>query len=195
MDLIRIGGKGDEGVDLMGWWWLPDSTFRDGDHGQEAEEGPLAPDGWRRLRVFGQCKAEKRKAGPKYVREMEGVVYRHLEALSQNSHTDASRYPVIALLVSLSGFSIGAVRRANASSVPFFLLHISPQEDSSEDDASVHVLRDACWNLALQGVLQGKGEMRCERRIGENGEDLRISHLWWEGKRWEKNTHTAPKYR
>ena len=42
----------------------------------------------RRLRVLAQCKAEKRKMGPAYLRELEGVVYRHA-ALAATTATPA----------------------------------------------------------------------------------------------------------
>ncbi|KIJ63758.1 hypothetical protein HYDPIDRAFT_71022, partial [Hydnomerulius pinastri MD-312] len=62
MSLRRVGGKSDGGIDLVGWWWLPfsDSRYPDGLHR-------------RRLRIVAQCKAEKKKFSPNYVREMEGV--------------------------------------------------------------------------------------------------------------------------
>jgi hypothetical protein len=53
MHLRHVGGRGDGGVDLVGWWFVQ-----------------------RRFRVLAQCKAEKRQFGPRYVREMEGVFYR-----------------------------------------------------------------------------------------------------------------------
>jgi hypothetical protein len=43
------------------------------------EEGAMGRrEEWRRLRVVGQCKAEKKGLGPRAVRELEGVVA-HLE--------------------------------------------------------------------------------------------------------------------
>jgi hypothetical protein len=46
----------------------------------------------RRLRVLAQCKAEKKKMGPAYLRELEGVVYRHaaLAATTPPAPTPAS---------------------------------------------------------------------------------------------------------
>src|ERR1700733_5325925 len=58
MSLRRVGGKSDGGIDLLGWWWLPPTD-------------PSASEVMRRrIRVIAQCKAEKKKIGPKYVREM-----------------------------------------------------------------------------------------------------------------------------
>ena len=36
----------------------------------------------RRIRVIGQCKAKRKKVGPNYIRELEGVVYRFILALA-----------------------------------------------------------------------------------------------------------------
>jgi hypothetical protein len=64
MSLTQVGGAGDGGVDLRGWWSVPklgsSSTSTSG-------EG-------RRLRVLGQCKAERKALGPRIVRELEGVM-------------------------------------------------------------------------------------------------------------------------
>jgi Protein of unknown function (DUF2034) len=44
----------------------------------------------RRLRVLAQCKAEKRKMGPAYLRELEGVVYKHASTASTLAAPDWS---------------------------------------------------------------------------------------------------------
>ena len=108
MSLTRVGGSHDGGVDLIGWWWVPDDgenqnpttvtcgacpctpslTTRVLPNSSIPSSDPLKatepePRAWndatnrRRLRVLAQCKAEKRKVGPAYLRELEGVVYRH----------------------------------------------------------------------------------------------------------------------
>lgn len=55
LDLHRIGGRDDAGIDLVGTWHLPE-------HERE-----------RAIRVLVQCKALKTKLGPNLVRELEGT--------------------------------------------------------------------------------------------------------------------------
>ena len=143
MSLGRVGGKSDGGIDLQGWWWPPSApnAFTDPIHR-------------RRVRVFAQCKAERKKTGPKYIREMEGVLHRQLS--DQN--------PTVALFISQSQFTKAALLRAQSSSIPFFLLHL-PSEH--EDDIGSMV-----WNHALSGtngLLQGKVEARWERSLNHDG--------------------------
>ncbi len=77
----------------------------------------------RRIRVVGQCKAEKKKMGPNYVRELEGVVFRFL-ATSSDATIDPplppqiSTSPVVALLISQSPFTKSTLVRAQSSPIP-----------------------------------------------------------------------------
>ena len=105
----------------------------------------------RRLRVFAQCKAEKRKMGPAYLRELEGVVYRHATTTGTRiptsftpttTTTTAAKVkakeqpspspppppppPPIALLVSESAFTRNCLLAAHASPLPFLLVHLPP---------------------------------------------------------------------
>lgn len=61
MSLTQVGGAGDGGVDLRGWWTVP-------------KLGSTSMSEGRRLRVLGQCKAERKALGPRTVRELEGVM-------------------------------------------------------------------------------------------------------------------------
>lgn len=143
MSLNRVGGKSDGGIDLQGWWWLPfaPNAFTDPAHR-------------RRVRVLAQCKAEKKKTGPKYIREMEGVLHRHFH----------NPNPLVALFISESHFTKEALLRTQSSTIPFFLLHL-PSE--YEDNIGSMV-----WNHALSGtdgLLQGKVEARWERSLDCDG--------------------------
>jgi Protein of unknown function (DUF2034) len=107
----------------------------------------------RRLRVFAQCKAEKRKMGPACLRELEGVVHRYATAPvpaaatitttgirpnpdslrvpetigtvpNDDSNLTLTEPPPIALLVSESAFTRYCVLAAHASPLPFLLVHL-----------------------------------------------------------------------
>lgn len=187
MSLKRVGGKEDGGIDLLGWWWLPTSeSLLDSSVATSSSKR-------RRIRVIGQCKAEKKKTGPKYVRELEGVLFRFLtmsgsldvhnppnpdSVTSINPKT--SQFPIIALLISESEFTKSAILRANSSPIPFFLLHLPPIDnpDSTEDD-DLGNLGMALCNPALcatNGLLKGHLELRWERHeFGGGGRPA----LWW----------------
>ncbi|KAG6379858.1 hypothetical protein JVT61DRAFT_10418 [Boletus reticuloceps] len=153
MSLRRVGGKSDGGIDLIGWWWLPFATDSDPIHRPGAlpdSNGLLR----RRIRVLAQCKAEKKKFTPKYVREMEGVW--HLQARSSPSlaaHPSSptpslpssltyepivpDAYPIVALLLSESPFSQSTALHAYRSTVPFLLIHLPCPSSSSNSSATI----------------------------------------------------------
>lgn len=106
----------------------------------------------RRLRVLSQCKAEKRKMGPAYLRELEGVVYKYASATAAgtlphhpsesesprapqtmipNEPTTSKEPPPIALLVSESAFTRHCLLAAHASPLPFLLVHLPPSPSTS----------------------------------------------------------------
>lgn len=196
MSLKRVGGKEDRGIDLLGWWWLP------------ASESPLdatSSSKRRRIRVIAQCKAEKKKTGPKYIRELEGVLFRFLTMPSgsidvhHNSSPDpdsvasidseTAQIPVIALLVSESEFTKSAILRANSSPIPFFLLHLpaidNPDATGVDDLGNLGM---ALCNPALystSGLLKGLMELRWERHeFGGGGRPA----LWWGNRRLQSWT-------
>lgn len=189
MSLRRVGGKSDGGIDLLGWWWLPPSDSPNASPDKTLNTPPRR----RRLRVLAQCKAEKKKTSPKYVREMEGVLHRYL-ALTRHQRSESSsegdlpgfssQYPLVALLVSESPFTKSTILRAQSSPVPFFLLHIPPLSGPEDEDepAVPGQIGMAIWNPALAGVrglLGGKMEARWERSIHGSGRP----GLWWNGQK------------
>ncbi|KAF5380172.1 hypothetical protein D9615_006109 [Tricholomella constricta] len=186
MTLRRVGGKSDGGIDLLGWWWLPPLNVSD-------HKAPR-----RRLRVLAQCKAEKKKTSPKYVREMEGVLHRYISLLPSlsspyeppNAATDQlthssfqpSQHPLVALLISESPFTKSTVLRAQSSPVPFFLLHLPPVPPPTgtfdPHDEAHEWVGTAVWNPALagtRGLLGGEMEARWERSVNGGGRP----GLWW----------------
>ncbi|TFK39289.1 hypothetical protein BDQ12DRAFT_682513 [Crucibulum laeve] len=206
MSLKRVGGKEDGGIDLVGWWWLPPLTSGTEPTGTpNASALDLQPRS--RVRVIAQCKAEKKKMGPQYVRELEGVMYRFMAmsktvlpgpsaaGLDGSSPIDTSQqqnqFPLVALLISQSQFTKSALLRAQSSPIPFFLLHIPSSEGLPEEtDDAAHPIGSAVWNPALagtRGLLGGQMEVRWERSINGGGRP----GLWWESKRVNSWTPSA----
>lgn len=199
MSLRRVGGKSDGGIDLLGWWWLPST-----------DPSASAKSGHRRIRVIAQCKAEKRKTSPKYVRELEGVLHRFMPLSSPDGSVDSettdlfptsvspsSQHPLVALLISESPFTKSTVLRAQSSPVPFFLLYIPPAESSTEYKKPLEedYIGAAVWNPALAGVrglLGGVFETRWERSPSGGGRP----GLWWRNqklKSWIPEVDSEPR--
>ncbi|KAJ7637088.1 hypothetical protein FB45DRAFT_1025169 [Roridomyces roridus] len=173
MSLRRVGGKSDGGIDLMGWWWLPHSNSAADDVTKR-----------RRLRVLAQCKAEKKKTGPNYVRELEGVMHRFMPLPNSSSNSES----LVALLVSESPFTKSTLLRAQSSPLPFFLLHIPPIHGADEELSQIGT---AVWNPALAGVnglFQGQMEVRWERSLTGVGRP----GLWCGGQRVQSWTPEGP---
>ncbi|KAK0192343.1 hypothetical protein F5146DRAFT_498885 [Armillaria mellea] len=172
MALRRVGGKNDGGVDLVGWWGLPTAT-----------PGTTTS----RLRVVAQCKAEKKKFSPRYVREMEGVAWRYGSIPTEGSEAaspipwpddDHNTGPLIALLLSESTFTKATLLRAQSSPVPFMLAHILNEEEMKDMDAPIAGIT---WNIALRNLMEGY-ELRWE--VGGPTPDAQDRpSLWHEGQR------------
>ncbi|KXN84486.1 hypothetical protein AN958_12461 [Leucoagaricus sp. SymC.cos] len=184
MSLRRVGGKGDNGVDMLGWWWIPQLL-----QGASMYQR-------RRIRVIAQCKAEKKKLGPKYVRELEGVLHRYhmssfldeTEDLRDTSSrvnvplnprtTSHQHIPSLGLLISESPFTKATVLYAQSSTIPLLLLHIPPETKDPIPSSLDTQLNTAVWNPALagvQGLLGGHMEIRWER----SSEGRERPGLWW----------------
>ncbi|KAI5451592.1 hypothetical protein NCC49_001577 [Naganishia albida] len=189
MSLTRIGGKGDGGVDLRGWWNMPSPT----------ESTPKTTDKrQRRIRVLAQCKAEKQRPGPKLIREMEGVARREHDLSRDDATIDFSKpgtsasESILALLCSRSGFSPNAVVEANRSRIPMLLLHIPfdyeamlltmrdpvvTAVDHDLLDTIPRTVHGAFWNAPLigsRGLLGAEWELRKEF-TGDVVDDFRIA--------------------
>jgi Protein of unknown function (DUF2034) len=212
MALDRVAGPGDGGVDLVGWWWLPRLPRLPelpGTITQSSSDGGGTPQLRSRIRVLAQCKAEKSKIGPNYVREMEGVLHRVLHShssflLTGASSSDGSSAPeeamvvdpslpraisTVAMLISQSRFTNGAVTRAMSSPIPFILLHLpleataveAAEEEGESDKAEENPSLQ--WNASLgsdKGLLGGSLEVRWQREAGGS-----YPRLWWQGRPME----------
>ena len=86
--LRRIGGANDKGIDLCGHFLIPNSN--------------------KRVPILVQCKMESKKIGPKYIRELSGVLA---------SHTPQT----LGLFASHSPFSQQALFTFNSSPFPLIV--------------------------------------------------------------------------
>ncbi|KAJ3936201.1 MAG: hypothetical protein NXY57DRAFT_1058712 [Lentinula lateritia] len=175
MVLRRVGGKEDGGVDLNGWWWLPDgaqdtdSTPEFGSSNTDDDvQSSASP--FKRIRIIAQCKAEKKKIGPKYVRELEGVVWRYMALAKDDDSGNVPKEPtpIVAVFLSESPFTKSTILRAMSSQVPFLLVYVPPLADSAlkfeETDSSSASSPGSCiYNPALGasgGLFKGEMEIR-----------------------------------
>ncbi|KAI0342335.1 hypothetical protein BDW22DRAFT_1484572 [Trametopsis cervina] len=180
MSLSQVGGRADGGVDLQGWWWLPTGRQR-----------PKDPSNVKRIRVLAQCKAEKKKISPKYVREMEGVLHQFTAASNptlpdtQATSPDANYFSTVGLFISASPFTKLTLLRAQSSSLPLALLHLPEQPmDEGKPEADHNAIGSILFNSALgstSGVLKGEFEARWEYSTKPEGGGRPV--IWWRGKR------------
>ncbi|KAL9937917.1 hypothetical protein V8E36_003462 [Tilletia maclaganii] len=187
--LERIGGAGDRGIDLTGWWYYP-STSSSSSTGAE-----------KRVRVLVQCKYQGLPLGPVYVRELEGVCYRKgFEARMllgddvqstppraaaadddespATSPTQFYNVPLLGILASSSGFSSACARYALASPFPLLLLHLidPPQNNHVGEQSSTAPRFAALPNpafVAPTGLMRGRLEFRSTRVLSPRSPSAR----------------------
>ena len=206
MALRRVGGKSDGGVDLVGWWWLPSATKSNRPGALPDPNGLLR----RRLRVLAQCKAEKKKFSPKYVREMEGVWHLQTWPSSLAARPPSSSpstygpvapdvYPTVALLLSESVFSKSTVLRAYQSTVPFLLIHLpctSSLESSEATPSTGDELGTVCPNPTLTHLVKPLSfcwERNPSAFPAETDAHIRgRPGLWWQGRKLDSWTPELP---
>ncbi|KAI3621448.1 hypothetical protein WG66_006417 [Moniliophthora roreri] len=194
MSLTRVGGKEDGGIDLIGWWWVPEGV---------KESDAVDFSRRKRIRVVAQCKAEKKKIGPGYVRELEGVVYRNLDSIfsedgsqeygASSNIRQGRKIPVVALFLSESPYTKSALLRAMSSPVPFLLVHIPPLQENADNPDGDTTLGSAVWNAALggsAGLLQGRMEIRWTRGLSNTG-IFGTPTMWYDGQVVPKWTHAS----
>ncbi|KAL1943891.1 hypothetical protein VTO73DRAFT_3709 [Trametes versicolor] len=124
MSLRRVGGKGDGGIDLQGWWWLPAECLS---HAHASRMDSSASPR-KRLRIVAQCKAEEKKIGPRFIREFEGTVLRHSAYLAPRDHDEEhprdTRDALVGMFLSISPFTKASILQAYSSPIPLALLHL-----------------------------------------------------------------------
>ncbi|KAI0711304.1 hypothetical protein C8Q76DRAFT_797620 [Earliella scabrosa] len=197
MALRRVGGKGDGGIDLQGWWWLPAECL--GFAGLAGSQTSNATTSQRMaVRVLAQCKAEEKKIGPRFIREFEGTVLRnslYLTATEGNAvpHHDV-RNAAVGLFASTSPFTKASILQAYSSPIPLALMHLPDSPPRSVPSLARDQQRDSdqnappgslLFNPALSGangLLRGTLEPRWERSA--QGSEGRPG-LWSNGRRLE----------
>ncbi|WWC73758.1 uncharacterized protein I206_107730 [Kwoniella pini CBS 10737] len=187
MNLRRVGGAGDGGIDLRGWWWLPKSK----------NEIPITynsifepnGNGIKRIRIIVQCKAEKKKIGPRSIRELEGVLNnlknRNNQFLSSNIFENDSSILInsntinenfednldkndenknendLGILISQSGFTKSTMNYSMTCNLPIMLIHLpgGKIENEFKDDD----------NQGQKNYSETKDEY----------DDIQVNSLWW----------------
>ncbi|PWN35562.1 uncharacterized protein FA14DRAFT_178931 [Meira miltonrushii] len=173
MDLMRIGGAHDGGIDLTGWWWSPLKELAESSLSETLKAG--------RVRITVQCKSEARKLGPRHVREMHGTMVaiqrsgsiepEPLDALPQSvleasklaldSHD--SSVPAMAILASSSGFSKQCLLQAFSAPFPLLLVHLlfpDQQGNVLQDSTPFAHPTIAANDALLTGLLQSQLQVR-----------------------------------
>jgi len=186
MDLMRVGGANDGGIDLTGWWWSP-LKRKEKDEGKSME----------RIRIAVQCKSEARKLGPRHVREIHGMMITRkidsdvdvispsvLDSLPLQIKTE-STVPSMAILASSSGFSKQCILQAFSAPFPLLLIHLLfPDQDQKQQpfsSSSSRLDRNSISfahptivanDALLNGLLQSQLEVRWSSSIGsQNGKE------------------------
>lgn len=177
--LQRIGGRGDRGVDLTGWWYVPPRQEDDGAGQHEDGNGTTATGTTvvpQRVRVLVQCKATlsaTKKLGPVILREMEGVVGRYRrggddveqEREQQGSSIEARSSPpssspaLLAVICSSSGFSKATNVQVSAlSGVNFLLVHLPLPDEVTAGSAQDGAEQNEGYDSELDSSLASSGD-------------------------------------
>ncbi|GAA6049914.1 hypothetical protein JCM3770_007048 [Rhodotorula araucariae] len=187
--LVRVGGAGDQGIDLRGRWpgrpsahgpsqppLLPRTDSSNPlDHAPTATPSSTLPSP--AFPVIVQCKAEASRVGPSTVRELEGTL------LSQSRLVTRPTAAHIGILVALSGFSEATIRQAHASALPLALVHLAVGDIQamvrSQGREGALQLVSASRNRTLEELLRRTAKQDVEGRLAavEDGEAERRSPL------------------
>jgi len=191
MTLHRVGGARDGGVDLTGWWDLPSHSM------DQTPESVYVPS---RLRVIAQCKAEKGKVGPRYIREIEGVAA-GLVLQSSAGHFVGSgeplamkgthgrlytvegvhRSPVVALLVSQSSFTKEAYLRAVKSPVPLMLIELGGTDDESQFGVGLSEMAEVKERLGPKSIMANPSLIALDNGVLRGQLEIRTEKRFVEG--------------
>ncbi|KAK9767457.1 hypothetical protein K7432_002765 [Basidiobolus ranarum] len=140
----RCGGSDDKGVDLRGSWTLPGRT----------------------LPIVAQCKHEKKKVGPNYVREIQATVERETPG-------------TLGILVSNKGFTKFALAQFSPAKAPIILITVN----ENLDIVGFH------FNLATEKLLP---ELMITRKFSPTleGEIVWKFAMLWNGVEYSPHTNS-----
>ena len=159
MHLIRTGGANDGGVDLLGWWELPNAS------GQ-------------RVRVVVQCKSEAKKLGPIHVRELRGVATKCFA-----TPTPPTAPPGLAILASSSGFSKQCIVQGLACDFPLLFVHLAPPPDPPKPAPLPPPCISLLPNDALsQSLLAGQMDIKHVTFLDSRRQKTSTPSVYWNGR-------------
>ena len=147
--LDRIGGRGDDGIDLVGTWHLPESLSR------------------HPLRVIAQCKRLKNRLGPHIIRELEGAF--------TGAPTGWQGGDIFGLLVSPREATKGVREAMAKSKYPMVWLLVESDLGGSRKEAEEYGrIRQVLWNqAATESGLEGLSvTLRYETSPSSGGDAL-----------------------
>lgn len=163
--VVRVGGAGDQGIDLRANWdaahlTSPSSSPRTRANAQTPPSPTTSTSAPLSVPVIIQCKAESSRVGPSTVRELEGTLLAQ-QRRGAPSHlsrrvSHATPTPHVGVLVALNGFSDAAIRHARSSRLPLELVHLAVPDvgsmvQSGGDQAGVEMV-STTRNDALEGL-------------------------------------------
>ena len=150
--LDRCGGANDHGIDLIGRWQIPSR-----------------PEG---LRVLVQCKADNKAAGPRSIRELEGMVVGAPDAW-QGENTIG----VLCAKRPASDQTRQAVRRAG---MPVVWIMIS------EEEGDTPRVKQILWNQNVEDAGLMGGALKPIPRYSPAHEKMNVEiALMWKGHVWD----------
>ncbi|WWC92746.1 uncharacterized protein L201_007705 [Kwoniella dendrophila CBS 6074] len=197
MNLRRIGGANDGGIDLKGWWWLPKPKYKFGPQSQsqiqiQSQNRSSDIENLKRIRVIVQCKAEKKSLGPRAIRELEGVMnnlnYRNNRLLTSSTESlsfelsqdknllqeEEERLNIkdsIGILCSQSGFTKQTMLYSTSSNIPLMLIHLPGGKLEIDDNDDLDVNMPNSDNTDNDKNIPGIDQKKRK--------EVQVESLWW----------------
>lgn len=165
-ELYRTGRANDLGVDLVGWWAVPDDHH---DAGIEDKEGKEKKKKFKKLKVLAQCKSTTSPPKPSQIRELEGAYIGAPAGWNSSSS-------VLAFLLTTQPATKGVLAAVQRSRWPMGVLQVTREGE----------VRQFVWNaVAREEGLEGVGVVvRYGKETGNDGAVKRGVRLTWRGRLW-----------